>query len=114
MLLFQTTKYAYIGDVPICITLAYSNSCIIKSILSQGTRLILIILICLLFFQKEISNKLQAVQVAHESQSRMVAERVGQKWFQEEVSIKGTKLTAVDVKAITFMVKHTPTVHTIR
>ena len=61
-----------------------------------------------------IGSTLQALQVAHESQSRDVAKMVGSQKFKEEVLIEGTKLTAIDIIAMTFILKHHPQTHSIR
>ena len=61
-----------------------------------------------------ISNDLQALQLCHESQSKDIAQKVGSERFGDEISIKGTKLTVIDIIAITFVLKNHRSTHTVR
>ena len=62
---------------------------------------------------QNVSSNIQALQIAHESQSPEVACAVGEAKFSEGISFERTKLTVVDVMAITFVSKHHPSAHTI-
>ena len=61
-----------------------------------------------------LSSEFQALQLAHESQSGDVARKVGGKLFKDEVSIKGHKMTVIDVIAMLFILKHHKATHVVR
>ena len=56
---------------------------------------------------------MQLLQMVHESQSPEMARHVGQQKFKEKVKFAGTKMTVVDVLALTFLLQHSPTTTTI-
>ena len=67
---------------------------------------------CLVY--QEVSDDLQAMQIAHESQSEDVAKSVGRRRFRNEMSICNAKLTVIDIMAMTFVLKHHSSAHTIK
>ena len=54
------------------------------------------------------------MQIALESQSVDVARRVGKHHFENEVSISRTKLTAIDIISMIWVLRHCPSTHTIK
>ena len=66
------------------------------------------------FVSQEVSDDLQAMQIAHESQSEGVAKVVGTQKFKNEISIRNAKLTVIDIMAMTFVLKHHSSAHTIK
>ena len=61
-----------------------------------------------------IPDNLQALQVAHESQSKDIAKEVANQRFQDKIHIKNNKLTIIDVIAIAFLLKQHESINTIR
>ena len=59
-------------------------------------------------------SDLQALQIAHESQSREVAEKVATGRFKQEMSLKGSKLTAIDIIALLFVMRESKDADTLR
>ena len=61
-----------------------------------------------------VKNDLQSLQIAHESQSLDVIEAITKQKFKEAVVISGSKLTVIDVMAITFLLKKHPSTQELR
>ena len=55
------------------------------------------------------SDDLHALQIAHESQSVNIVEKIGEKKFSEKVCLQGDKLTIVDTTALIFLLEHNKT-----
>ena len=56
---------------------------------------------------------MQALQIAHESQSIEIAKEIAMNKFPDNVSIKGSKLTIIDIIALLFVLRNSSSIHTI-
>ena len=61
-----------------------------------------------------MADDLQALQIAHESQSVDIVQQIGSMKFREEVFIQGTKLTVLDIQALVFLLDHFSVTRSIR
>ena len=66
------------------------------------------------FHHQDVSNKLQAMQICHESQCPEIARAVGKRHFEDEVYLGSVKLTVIDIIAMLYMLKHHTSAHTIK
>ena len=60
-----------------------------------------------------MNDDLVAMQIVHESQSIPMARDVGSTKFKDSIRLWGTKLTIVDIMALTFLLENNDTMHTL-